>query len=144
MESVKVEQLLERYFEGDTSLAEEQALRTYFQGINVAPHLEAYVGMFTAFAKAQQDTFEPEISLPKKRRNYRWFTGVAAAVIIGVGFVLQMPSSGGNDLGSYSEEEAILKTKQTLGLVSKMLNQSTAQLGVVKQFEKIPSSFLSK
>ena len=37
-----IEQLLEKYFEGETSIDEEQALKDYFNSENVAPHLEMH------------------------------------------------------------------------------------------------------
>lgn len=40
MELVKIEDLLEKYFQGETSIAEENELRNYFSSSNVAQHLE--------------------------------------------------------------------------------------------------------
>ena len=49
MESVRIEQLLEKYFEAATTAAEEQELRAYFAGDGVAPHLSWYAPMFSSF-----------------------------------------------------------------------------------------------
>jgi hypothetical protein len=141
MESAKVEQLLERYFEGETSLTEEEQLRTYFTGTEVASHLEAYVGMFTAFAKAQKETFTAPIAIPSRRRNLSWIGSVAAVVLIAVGIFTQMQPEKVSGHYADNPELAVLKAKQSLVLVSKMLNQSTAQLGAVKAFDNAPSTF---
>lgn len=42
MELSRIETLLVKYFEADTSTAEEQELQHYFSQENVAPHLEEY------------------------------------------------------------------------------------------------------
>ncbi len=38
----KIEQLLEKYFEAETSIAEENELRVYFSSQDVAQHLQQY------------------------------------------------------------------------------------------------------
>jgi hypothetical protein len=141
MESAKVEQLLERYFEGETTVTEEQQLRAYFTSTEVAPHLDAYVGMFSAFAKAQEDTFTAPISIPAKKRNRSWIASAAAVVLITVGIVAQMQPDKVSGHYEDNPELAVLKAKQSLILVSNMINQSTAQLGAVKAFDNAPSTF---
>ncbi|MFT5890945.1 MAG: hypothetical protein ACI9Y7_001044 [Dokdonia sp.] len=147
MESNKVEQLLEAYFEGATTLAQEKQLRTYFKSDHVAPHLESYIVMFTAFAQASQDTYDRPIELPKQKKPiYRWISGVAAVAILTLGLVTQINPPPNNDVyvGNVSQEEGILKTKQALGLMGKMFNESTAQLGAVNEFNTTTSNFFKQ
>ena len=40
MELYKIEELIEKYFQGETSIAEEKELTNYFSSSNVAQHLE--------------------------------------------------------------------------------------------------------
>lgn len=54
MELSRIETLLVKYFEADTSTAEEQELQHYFSQENVAPHLEEYRSMFAFFSKSQR------------------------------------------------------------------------------------------
>ena len=49
MEFNKMEALLEKYFEGETSIAEENELKDYFSSSNVAPHLEQYQSFIWIF-----------------------------------------------------------------------------------------------
>ncbi|RMB57570.1 hypothetical protein EAX61_10635 [Dokdonia sinensis] len=144
MESVKrIEVLLERYFEGETTLVEEKTLRDYFTGEDVAPHLEVYCGMFSAFAKAQQETLPTTIKIPSKKRNWSWIASVAATVIIAIGLFSQLNQNAGYE-GTYENEEvAVLKAKQAFGVMSKMFNQSTAQLEVVSEFQNAPAPFIT-
>ncbi len=145
MESNKVEQLLEAYFEGATTLAQEKQLRDYFTSTEVAPHLEDYVGMFSAFAKAQEETYNLPIEIPKPKRRYGWISGVAAVAIVVVGLTIQLKGDNDAYTGTYEDPEvAVLKTKQALGLVTKMFNESTAQLGAVNEFNSTTSNFFKK
>jgi len=143
MELNKVQQLLDRYFEGETSLQEEQDLRTYFTGTHVAPEVHEYVGMFSAFAKASEETLKVPVQYPKPKRSYAWLS-VAASVVIVVGmsiFISQQAS--GHDYGTYKDPEvAALKAKQALGLMSQMLAQSTDQLNYVNEFDKVTTKYL--
>lgn len=43
---MNIEELLNRYFEGETSAAEERELRYFFAGANVPDHLSAYRPLF--------------------------------------------------------------------------------------------------
>ena len=144
MESNSIEQLLETYFEGETTLEQEQQLRQYFTGEKVAPHLESYVGMFNAFAKAQQEKTTAPTKLPSSKTNYRWIAGIAAVTILAVGILTQNGSQEGYSSTYQNQEVAVLKTKQTLGMVSKMIQQSTAQLGAVKEFENATNRFFKQ
>lgn len=151
MESNKVEQLLEAYFEGATTLAQEKQLRTYFTSDLVAPHLESYRDLFTAFAFASQETYDTPIHLPKQKKPMlRWISGVAAAAILVIGIVTQMnnqPEINPNDqvyTGTLSQEKGVLVTKQALGLMGKMFSESTAQLGAVNEYNKTTSNFFKQ
>lgn len=144
MELAKIEQLLESYFEGETTLQEEKTLRTYFTGTEVAPHLRPYVGMFSAFAKAQQETYDAPIILPKKRRKYSWIASAAAAVVLCIGLYTQIQPKQ-TITSSYDDPKvAVQKATQALGMVSKLLAQSTAQLETVKEFENTSSKFFKQ
>jgi len=46
MKTEKIERLIEKYFEGNTSLEEEENLRTYFQGDQIADRLQSYRDQF--------------------------------------------------------------------------------------------------
>lgn len=151
MESNKVEQLLEAYFEGATTLEQEKQLRTYFTGPNVAPHLESYTVMFSAFAKAKEETYDIPIQLPnqKKKINFRRLSGVAAIAIIAIALAVQFSNTKFNSNNSIvtsyeSDEVAIEKTKQALGIMGKIFNESTAQLGAVNEYNTTTSSFFKQ
>jgi hypothetical protein len=93
-------ELLEKYFRGETSLEDEKELKQYFLTGNVSPDLETYRILFGVF---DQELTEKAISplikvLPKQRKNKRiWLqsfftTGIAATIVI-VLWVQLPPSS---------------------------------------------------
>lgn len=46
METEKIEHLLKKYFEGETTLEEEQQLRSFFSGEEIPDHLKSYADLF--------------------------------------------------------------------------------------------------
>ena len=56
MESDKINALLEKYFEGETTIAEENELKKYFSSAVVAPHLQQYHSLFGYVAPSVEQT----------------------------------------------------------------------------------------
>ena len=81
MEFNKIEILIEKYFQGETSIAEEKELRSYFSSQDVAPHLEQYKAMFGYFTQAEKQEFLQEIPQLTKKRNVMWLS-VAASIVV--------------------------------------------------------------
>ncbi|WP_459209883.1 hypothetical protein [Aquimarina rhabdastrellae] len=141
MELSNVEKLLEKYFEGETTLSEEQELKVYFTREQVAPHLEQYKSMFQYFAKestrkAPIDFVPTKTSKPFKM--YKW-VGVAASIIVAMGiFYQQFPVLSD---GFKTEEEqkreaqyALQETKKALDMVSKYMNKGKNDLVYLGEF----------
>src|SRR5210317_755433 len=80
----KIEILIEKYENGETTLLEEQQLKTYFSQETVAPHLEVYKPLFQYFSLTQSEQFTKDIPLePKKTINlYRWISVAAVAIVM--------------------------------------------------------------
>ena len=71
-----IENLIEKYFEGLTSLKEEQFLRDYFQQENLPVEWEIYRPVFQFF------TSEREQKQPKRIPLFRWISIAAAACLL--------------------------------------------------------------
>lgn len=141
MDSQKIEQLLDAYFEGETSIADEKILQTYFKGDQVAPHLEAYRGLFTFYATAKSEKSQltpeiPESSNPAFFLHIKKWYSVAALIVIalGVSFFVQNNS---NNLSSEEEKQAKIafeNTKEALNFFSHQFNKSAQKLAVIDEF----------
>ena len=156
MKQVNIKQLLEKYFEGATSLAEEQQLRTYFNSSEVAEELQAYQPLFQYFAQAKKtklpQQFEGELEAvlqrPAKRRFMRrvlQMGSVAASVMLVIGSYFWYY---GADMDTVAEqqiqweqyeiedpEQALKETKKALKLLSRKLNSGTKK--VAKSVDKV-------
>ncbi len=125
MSSVEqIEELLEKYFEGETSLLEEKQLQDFFQGEDVPAHLESYKAQFNMstllssqssglsethlFSKIEEEA--KVVKMPSSRYLWGNFYKVAAAaalLIIGYWSGNQLLN---NKMSKVEEELAQMKT----------------------------------
>lgn len=147
MELDKIERLLAKYDEGETTLAEERVLSEYFANEEVPENLTAYKLMFafSAEQKNQRLNNEPKIKESGKNNRFAW-TSIAAILIVALGIFFFNDSSqklNENDLGTISDEElALQKTKETLNMVSQIMNEGTADLVYLKEFNKTTNKII--
>ncbi|MBB4079655.1 hypothetical protein GGR28_002280 [Lewinella aquimaris] len=73
-------ELMQRYFAGETSLAEEKELRTYFQSENVDPTLQPYIPLFR-YWEVERAVVAPRRPT-KTRRLPRILLAIAAALLL--------------------------------------------------------------
>ena len=140
MESIKIEQLIEKYLDAETTLKEEAVLQDYFVNSKVAPHLEEYRALFGYFAESKNERFTKTIQLNTKKRNWKWLS-VAASVVL-----LFSVYTGYNSLNSGSEpelsalemaelEQARKDTQKAFQLLSKNMNKGTAAMAYLGQYQ---------
>ncbi len=143
MELDRIEKLITSYFEGETSIAEENELKVYFSSPDVAQHLEQYKSVFGYFSQAQSQQFNATIPLKaKKRSNVAWLSIAASVVILfGIGTFIytttnDKPSSQLSDLGTYDDPEvALAETQKALTLVSEKINVGMGSVNYINEFE---------
>jgi hypothetical protein len=130
MELDRIEKVLEKYFEAATTAAEEQELRDYFAGDEVAPHLEAYSSMFTYFSEAKTERFSKQVPLQPRRNHFKWISVAAVAVLmLGLFF--------GNQYREQREAEyAYQQTRKALGLIAQNLDRGTEKVARLSEFEE--------
>ncbi|MCP9200127.1 hypothetical protein MKO06_09420 [Gramella sp. GC03-9] len=145
MEFNKIEKLLERYDEGRTSVAEENLLREYFLKNEVPPHLSSYKLIFRYTSEQKDERLETQTKMGSSSRKIAW-SSIAAIFIVAVGLYFFNESSqdlNQNDISSVSDEEmAIQKTKETLNMVSQLMNEGTADLVYLQEFNKTTNKIL--
>lgn len=144
MELDRIENILEKYFQGESTIAEEKELKEYFSSPNVAQHLEQYQPMFGYFSQVKQQTTTQEIPLQTKKRNVAWLSIAAAAVVLlGIGtyfFVSEKnaaPAVAQSELGTYDNpEEALKATQKALALLSNNVNVGIESVQYINEYEQ--------
>jgi hypothetical protein len=138
MELNRIETLLEKYFQGETSVIEEKELKNYFSSPDVAQHLEQYIPLFGYFSEASEQEFKQTIPLQAKKRNVTWLS-IAASVIVLLGistFTYLYQPQKTNDLGTYESPEAAFEaTQKALSLLSKNVNVGIESVSYINEFQ---------
>lgn len=142
MENKAIDQLLERYFEGETTLAEEATLRAYFASANVATAHRSYAKLFGYYAQSATEANDQPLLLPTPKRAQRfprWLKlGLTAAILLGalrIAFITQPTAQ--TDLGTYqTPAEAMHVTQLALGYLSQEINKGVATVEYMNQFEE--------
>jgi len=140
MELKLVEQLLEQYFQGETTIAEEKQLKAYFSSNDVAPHLAKYQSLFGYFEMQKGTQFEQKLPLqPRKQSTVKWM-GISASfvVLFGLATFYFYPSEPKHeDLGTYDNpEEAFAATQKALLMVSEQVNIGMESVVYLEEYEK--------
>ncbi len=126
MELAKIEKLVVKYENAETTLEEEAILGAYFLSDNVAPHLEEYQGMFQYFEESKDETYGKNMVFKtQKRKKYGWLSMVASIVLlfgVYIGFSKQDSKISTSEMGVV-EKFQFEQTKEALILLSKYLNK---------------------
>lgn len=141
MASDRIEQLLAKYFEAETTIAEEKELKAYFSSAHVAPPLEQYKGLFGYAVQAKQEQFAATIPLQsKKRKNVFWLSMAAAAVVfLGAGLFTfsNYNQSKTQDLGTIEDPEvAFRETQKALNMISEHVNKGIGSMSYLNEYQK--------
>jgi hypothetical protein len=144
MELNKIENILEKYFQGETSIAEENELKEYFSSSNVAQHLEQYKSIFGYFSQVKEQKSTHEVPLQTKKRNVAWLSIAASAVVLlGIGTYFYMseknttPVVAQSELGTYDNpEKAFAETQKALALLSNNVNVGIESVQYIKEYEQ--------
>lgn len=134
MALINIEELLEKYDNAETSLAEEAQIKAYFAEEDVPPHLESYKLLFDYVFHTTQEQFTKEVPLqPKRTKLYQWVSVAAIALLmLGAYFqVTQMNQKTTLDDLSHEQLMAYHQTLEVLNLVSTKLNRGTDHLGAL-------------
>lgn len=147
MELVKIEKLLQKYDEGKTSISEENILREYFMQEEVPDHLISHQNIFNYTRSQREINFEKSLPATSKKKKL-YLIGVAASIILALGVVVFQDFDDTNSLqeeglGTIEDpEQAYQEAKNTLELISNVLNDSRENLGYINEFNKTKNEFL--
>lgn len=145
MELNKLESLLKRFDDGETSLEEEKFLKEYFHLVKVPNHLKEYQLIFN-FSEEEKNIHHPgKIKLKSGRKWYA--IGLAASILIAVGIFTFQENEQQNfsqsELGTIENpEEAYYKAKETLQMVAQIMNNGKQELVYLEEFNKTKNQII--
>ncbi|WBL27181.1 hypothetical protein [Zunongwangia sp. HGR-M22] len=142
MELDRIDMLLKKYDAAETSLEEEKELQDYFDSEAVDARHRPYKIMFSFSAFNRKETSGEILQLkPEKRktklRPQSWMYAAAMIALIFSIFFFQNKDSELNseNMGQLSQEEITYrKTKQTLQMISNLMNEGKQDLKYLKEF----------
>jgi hypothetical protein len=149
MNTKEIEILIEKYFEGLTSIEEERLLKDFFASGGFPEEMKPVAAMFGYFEVEKEVNLDPDFSdefirqinekrmIPfyQNRKFWYYFSGVAASIIFLITFFYENQNSPIKS--KYTNEEAqlaYLQTKEALAFVSEKFNAGVKPL---HQIEKI-------
>ena len=145
----RIEKLVEKYFEAETSIAEEKELKDYFASSDVAQHLEQYKPIFGYVVQAKQEQFTATLPLKtSKRKSVVWLSIAASvAVLLGVSLFTfnhyNQPKS--NDLGTINDPEvAFRETQKALAMISEHVNTGIKSMRYLNEYEQSKNKIFKK
>lgn len=148
----EIEKLLEKYFEGETTLSEERKLRDYFASGNVPVQWKSLEGYFNFLIQEQHQhlenpSFDDKVmSYVKENKMSRltdlrrpwiyWISGVAASILILIAVFVKFDPFGGKIEDTYNDPQtAYIEARKILLFVSAQLNKGTNTLEPVSVIE---------
>lgn len=146
----RIENLINKYFEGETSIAEENELKVYFSSTDVAQHLKQYQTIFGYFSQAKEQQFTQEIPLQTKKRNVVLWLSIAASVVVmlGVGTMMYFNNDKEEQFVACSPEDnpelALQQTEKALALVSEHLNTGIESVSYINEYEQSKNRIFKK
>ena len=159
MDRKNIERLIEKFYNGDTTIGEERMLENFFSQKKIPASFEAERDLFRFYnssrnEKLHDDQLEQKIVQAieseggdltgKKRRLIYTVTSIAASflILLGSWFILLSPAGPGLALSRYQDtfdnpEIAYLETQKALLYVSSKLNNGTQELNNLAKFDKV-------
>jgi len=148
MNSPRIEKILEKYFHGETSLAEERMLREFFRQEELPAHLAELKDQFVMYEEAAAevlpDDFDDTVfeaisrvehqNRASKRSKIYYISGVAATILIIVTVFIRFDFF----MSSYTDDDvdkAFTEATQILSFVSEKFNKGAAPLQKVARFD---------
>ncbi|MFO8145919.1 MAG: hypothetical protein ACQEWG_12315 [Bacteroidota bacterium] len=145
MELHKLESLLKRYDDGETTLEEEKLLKKYFHSEQVPNHLKEYKVIFN-FSEEEKNILYP--GKIKLKSGTKWYAiGIAASILLAAGIFTfyenEQQNFSQNELGTIENpEEAYYRAKETLQMVAQIMNTGKEELVYLDEFNKTKNQII--
>jgi hypothetical protein len=149
----EIEKILERFYNGETTLREEKVLKDFFSGPDVPDHLKAVQAQFIYYNVEKSELFDArqlENNVMKdvsgsrikaffimERKRLFWISGIAATILLFLGIYLAMNPVVKKVEDTYSDPVvAYNKTKDILLYVSAKFNRGTRDLDKISKIDE--------
>lgn len=151
MNTNQINELLDKYFEGETSITEERTLKSYFNSDEVTPEHLPYSDLFNYYSLAQTEILEKELYLndvfsprPSRLRlikNYAVSIAAALALVLASIFIIKTQITTANDarmaqVEIEDPEEALEATMEALAYLGIQFNKGTESMDKIKALSK--------
>jgi len=152
MKTKEVKQLLQRYFNGETTIEEERKLEAYFRSEEVDKELEQYAEFFGGINELANSVDDSSIeddvmnyileNESQEKKKYRWLwqtvTGIAASIIIVIGGMLLYQQNDQNFEDTFENPEvAYAVAEDALEYMSAKYSKGLAELS---NFDKLQTA----
>lgn len=148
----KMNELLEKYWQGETSLDEEKFIRTYFREGKVQPEHEKYKALFLFYEeerKIEQPVTERKLENVSRRKGNSWMriaailvTVIALGTVIVWNLVEKQPFQGNDQWAKHEvqdPDEARQLAEEALVFLSVKLNKGEENMrNNLKTLNKLP------
>jgi hypothetical protein len=164
MNTSEIEVLLEKFYEGNSSLQEEKILRDFFRKQDVPAHLKPHQPLFAFYGAEQQRTISdpgfdqklkflileesgeaPVVQMHPNRRRLVFATSIAASFLLVVGLFFTLRHDVNNrSLQQTDKQDAALayaNASEALMMVSGNLNNGLKQMEKLQVVEKAFKDF---
>ena len=137
MELAKIENLLEAYFEGNTTLDEERVLQQYFAQPYVPVHLQEYKVMFDYFSESKTEVSNQQIQVTPKKKTWKinWLS-IAASLILFFAIYKIVPATDSfTDAERAEAERAYVESQKAFELISKSINRGNGTIAYLDNYQ---------
>jgi hypothetical protein len=151
----EIEKLLEKYYEGETTLAEERLLKDFFLSGNVPMELSVHKSQFIYFKEASGDeitdleldekVFDKTVNIPvfpllSGRNRFYYITGIAATVLLLIGLVFTFNEDVFNrkqvKVSTADKELMFTETQDILAFVSVKFNRGIDKMEYIGKLDQ--------
>ena len=145
MDYNNIKQLLDKYFEGNTSIQEEFKLKNFFSSEGDIPHDLLYAkALFTHLKNERELVCNKQLTKPVARKIIYTVSGIAASLFLAMFLLFSYQKQDDKIIYAYINGKAITDkniaeryTKQVLLAVSQNLEKGTKNLDYLNKLNKV-------
>ena len=136
MKYEEIQEMLDRYWEGETTLEEERSIKAYFKSGNIDQRFQAIAPMFQAIQEEQSIQLTAKAkAIPMRPQMYQWAAAASVALLLAAGWWMLSPEKPVAPLAEKAPE-ALNKIIETPAVETPQ--KSMATVGNVISTHKVP------